>query len=67
MNSRGLDLLPIDIIKSEIIGEISESEQQTYTDKWEELENETGREGFNEVFTHTRTIFYLLMRKPILF
>jgi hypothetical protein len=57
MNSRGLDLLPIDIIKSEIIGEISESEQQAYTDKWEELENETGREGFNEVFTHTRTIF----------
>lgn len=57
MNSRGLDLLPIDIIKSEIIGEISETEQQAYTDKWEELENETGREGFNEVFTHTRTIF----------
>ena len=57
MNSRGLDLLPIDIIKSEIIGEIPEAEQLTYTDKWEELENITGREGFNEVFTHTRTIF----------
>jgi hypothetical protein len=57
MNSRGLDLLPIDIIKSEIIGEIPENEQQAYTDKWEELENMTGRDGFNEVFTHTRTIF----------
>lgn len=57
MNSRGLDLLPIDIIKSEIIGEIAEGQQQAYTDKWEELENETGRDGFNEVFTHTRTIF----------
>ena len=57
MNSRGLDLLPIDIIKSEIIGEIPEDEQQKYTEKWEDLENETGREGFNEVFTHTRTIF----------
>jgi hypothetical protein len=52
-----LDLLPIDIIKSEIIGEIPENEQQVYTNKWEELEDETGREGFNEVFTHTRTIF----------
>jgi hypothetical protein len=57
MNSRGLDLLPIDIIKSEIIGEIPEAAQQAYTDKWEDLENQTGREGFNEVFTHTRTIF----------
>lgn len=57
MNSRGLDLLPIDIIKSEVIGEIPEAEQQVYTEKWEDLENETGREGFNEVFTHTRTIF----------
>jgi len=57
MNSRGLDLLPIDIIKSEVIGEIPESSQQMYTDKWEELENMTGREGFNEVFTHTRMIF----------
>jgi len=28
-----------------------------YTDKWEDLENATGRDGFNEVFTHTRTIF----------
>ena len=57
MNSRGLDLLPIDIIKSEVIGEIPESNQEAYTDKWEELENLTGREGFNEVFTHTRMIF----------
>lgn len=31
--------------------------QQKYTEKWEDLENEAGREGFNEVFTHTRTIF----------
>ena len=57
MNSRGLDLLPIDIIKSEVIGDIPESSQEAYTDKWEELENLTGREGFNEVFTHTRMIF----------
>ena len=57
MNSRGLDLLPTDIIKSMTIGKLLKDEEQKYTEKWEELENLTGRDGFNEVFTHTRTIF----------
>lgn len=57
MNSRGLDLLPTDIVKSMTIGHLSHDEEQAYTSKWEELENLTGRDGFNEVFTHTRTIF----------
>lgn len=57
MNSRGLDLLPTDIIKSMTIGKLPHAEEQAYTAKWEELENLTGRDGFNEVFTHTRTIF----------
>lgn len=57
MNSRGLDLMPIDIVKSEVIGNLPAAEQEEYTQKWEDLENLTGREGFNEVFTHTRTIF----------
>lgn len=57
MNSRGLDLMPTDIVKSEIIGKLPESEQEVYTQKWEDMETLTGREGFNEIFTHTRTIF----------
>lgn len=57
MNSRGLDLMPIDIIKSDIVGKIPEKEQQAYTDKWEELEIQTTRSGFNDVFMHTRMIF----------
>lgn len=57
MNSRGLDLLPTDIIKSMTIGKLPKDEEQKYTEKWEELENLTGRDGFNEVFTHARTIF----------
>lgn len=57
MNSRGLNLLPTDIIKSETIGKLPADQQQAYTDKWENLENLVGRDGFNEVFTHTRTIF----------
>lgn len=57
MNNRGLDLLPIDIIKSEVIGKIEKEKISEYTAKWEKLENECSREGFNEVFTHTRSIF----------
>lgn len=57
MNSRGLNLMPTDIIKSDIIGQIPENEQQLYTDKWEDLEVQTSRSGFNDVFTHTRMIF----------
>jgi uncharacterized protein with ParB-like and HNH nuclease domain len=57
MNSRGLNLMPVDIIKSDIIGQIPEKEQQYYTDKWEDLEVQTTRSGFNDVFTHTRMIF----------
>lgn len=49
--------MPIDIIKSDIIGQIPEKEQQLYTDMWEDLEVQTTRAGFNEVFTHTRMIF----------
>lgn len=57
MNSRGLDLLPSDIIKSETIGKIDTNLQKEYTNRWEKIEIETTRDGFNEVFTHTRTIF----------
>lgn len=57
MNNRGLDLLPIDIIKADVIGEILSDEQQVYTEKWEDLEVQTTRDGFNEVFAHTRMIF----------
>lgn len=57
LNSRGLDLQTTDIIKSEVIGKIDIDHQGEYTQKWEDLEELAGREGFNEVFTHTRTIF----------
>lgn len=57
LNSRGLDLQTTDILKSEIIGSIPEDQQQKYTDLWEELEIQTSRTGFNDVFMHIRTIF----------
>ena len=57
LNSRGLDLLPTDIIKSTVIGGLPSNLQDQYTEKWEELEVQTGRNGFAELFTHIRMIY----------
>jgi hypothetical protein len=57
MNDRGLDLLTCDILKSDIIGTIPSSEQDSYTDRWEEVEELLGRDAFNELFTHIRMIY----------
>ena len=57
MNSRGLDLLPIDIIKADIIGKIPESSRTAYTEKWENFEVDATRDGFNELFAHIRMIY----------
>lgn len=57
MNSRGLDLLPIDIIKADIIGKIPENCRNAYTEKWENLEVDATRDGFNELFAHIRMMY----------
>ena len=57
LNDRGLDLLPTDIIKADIIGRISQDRQDEFTERWEELEVQTGREGFNDLFGHIRMIY----------
>lgn len=58
LNSRGLDLMPTDILKADIIGKIEgETEQEEYTRKWENLEKDFGREEFNEIFSAIRMIF----------
>lgn len=57
LNSRGLDLLPTDIIKSEVIGRISQDKQDDFTETWEELEVKAGRDGFAEAFGHIRMIY----------
>ena len=57
MNNRGLDLLAIDILKADIIGQIdSEEIQQIYTEKWESIEQSLGRDRFNDLVSHIRTI-----------
>ena len=57
LNSRGLELSPTDILKSDIIGAIHESQQEKYTKIWEDKETNLGREIFQELFSHIRMIY----------
>jgi Protein of unknown function DUF262/Protein of unknown function (DUF1524) len=56
LNSRGLDLSPADVLKSEIIGALPTDKQDAYTAQWEDIEDELGRERFAELFGHIRMI-----------
>ena len=56
MNSRGMSLLVTDIIKADIIGAIPDCKKQEYTDKWEGMEAELTRSGFNDLFGQIRMI-----------
>jgi len=60
MNARGLDLSAADIFKSLVIGRIGETsdgEASAYADKWEDAEEQLGRDGFGDLFLHIRMIF----------
>lgn len=56
MNDRGLDLSPTDILKARIIGGMSDDIRTKYTDMWEDIEEEVGRDEFREIFSHIRMI-----------
>jgi len=57
LNDRGLDLLPTDIIKAEVIGKLPDDKQDELTQDWEELEIKATRDGFNDLFSHIRMIY----------
>ena len=57
LNSRGLDLSPTDILKAEIIGAIETSQRDAYTKKWEDMEDDLGRNSFGDLFSHIRMVF----------
>ena len=57
MNARGLDLTAADIFKSMVVGDIAEEDQPGYADRWEQEEQDLGRDGFSELFQHVRMIF----------
>lgn len=56
LNSRGLDLSATDILKAEIIGEIEPNLREDYTKKWEDQEEDLGRDDFGELFSHIRMV-----------
>ena len=58
MNNRGLDLSPTDVLKAEVLDAISDSKaQDEYSEKWEGIEEELGRDSFRELFAHIRMIY----------
>ena len=57
LNNRGLDLSHSDILKSDIIGEVPAAEQEKYGERWEEMEEQLGREAFIDLFSHIRMIY----------
>jgi uncharacterized protein with ParB-like and HNH nuclease domain len=57
MNDRGLDLSPSDILKASIISSIDENDRNEYTEIWENIEENLGRDNFNDLFSHIRMIF----------
>jgi len=56
MNDRGLDLSPTDILKAGIIGGMEKDDRPLYTEKWEDIEENLGRDRFRELFAHIRMI-----------
>ena len=57
MNSRGLDLTPTDIFKSQVIGALAGGgASDDYAAKWEDAEEALTRQSFADLFLHIRTI-----------
>ncbi|MDA3671200.1 DUF4357 domain-containing protein [Burkholderia cenocepacia] len=57
LNSRGLDLSATDILKAEIIGGIEPGLREMYTKKWEDAEEDLGRDEFGDLFSHIRMVY----------
>ncbi|QQQ77465.1 DUF262 domain-containing protein [Saccharothrix sp. 6-C] len=56
MNSRGVELSPADIFKSQVIGALPDHDKARYAEKWEDLEADLGREAFADLFSHIRMV-----------
>jgi hypothetical protein len=57
LNSRGLDLSATDILKAEIIGGVESELREAYTKKWEDAEEDLGRDEFGDLFSHIRMVY----------
>jgi len=57
LNTRGLDLSATDILKAEIIGGMAKGQRDAYTKKWEDVEEDLGRDAFGDLFSHIRMVY----------
>ncbi len=57
LNARGMNLDATDILKAEILGYVPEDREVEYTRKWEDLEDELGRDEFGSLFAHLYVIY----------
>lgn len=57
MNNRGIPLSPTDILKAAVIGNIQDGSSDEYGKRWEDIEEELGRDDFRDLFAHIRTIY----------
>lgn len=70
LNSRGLDLAPIDIIKAQVLGlirtEAGDTKSRAYAKEWSRIEISLGRDAFGDLFGHIRSIYTKKKQKHIL-
>jgi hypothetical protein len=58
LNDRGMDLSHADVLKADVLGAIArEDERDAYAAKWEEVEEDLGRDAFRDLISFVRTIF----------
>ncbi len=57
LNARGLDLTPADILKADLLDRVPADDEKDYSDSWETIEEQLGRERFVELFQHIRMIY----------
>lgn len=56
LNARGMNLEATDILKADVFSEVAESQAIQYTQKWEDIEDDLGREDFQNFFAHLYVI-----------
>ncbi|MCY9658484.1 DUF262 domain-containing HNH endonuclease family protein [Paenibacillus chondroitinus] len=57
LNDRGMPLSTADLLKSSNLGEVADNTaKERYQKKWEDVEEELGRDKFDELIGHIRTI-----------
>lgn len=57
LNARGMNLEATDILKAEVLGEVKRNKEDEYTRKWEDIEEDLGRDDFQNLFAHIYVIF----------